>query len=154
MKLAIVTIDGKNISQHFGRSPYYKILTIEKNKIVNEELRERQTGHFAKNQQYHEHSHFDSKGKHGYGAGADAKHASMAAEISDCKILIAGGMGAGAYESFTRAGLNIYLTDFVSIYDAADELIKGKLKNLADTRTDELRKLNNNKKDKKWKYKK
>jgi len=29
MKIAVITDDGKTISQHFGRSPYYLVLTIE-----------------------------------------------------------------------------------------------------------------------------
>ena len=136
MKLAIVTTDGQTISQHFGRSPYYKILTIENGQIVEEELRERGTGHFAKNQQHQEHSHFNSEGKHGYGTDADAKHASMIGEVFDCQILIAGGMGRGAYESFSRAGLKVVLTDQINIYNAAEAFLKGELRNLADSRTD------------------
>ena len=60
----------------------------------------------------------------------------MAAEIGDCDVLIAGGMGAGAYESFRRAGLNVMLTDIVWIEEAVTALMEGKLKNLANERTD------------------
>jgi len=76
------------------------------------------------------------KGKHGYGTGADAKHTSMAAEISNCQILVAGGMGQGAYESFKRAGLEVYLTDETNIQDVAHALIQNNLQNLASSRTD------------------
>ena len=41
MKVAIVTNDGEYVSQHFGRSRYYKIYTIEDNQIKNVELRGR-----------------------------------------------------------------------------------------------------------------
>lgn len=136
MKIAIVTTDGQTISQHFGRSPYYKILIVDNGQIVDEELRERRTGHFARNSQHSEHSHYNNEGKHGYGADADAKHRTMADEISDCQILIAGGMGSGAYESFSSAGLKVILTDYVNIYDAAGAFLQGELKNLADSRTD------------------
>ena len=136
MKVAIVTMDGNTVSQHFGRSPYFKIFTIENDKIVDEELRERRTGHFARNNQHQEHSHHNSEGKHGYGADAEAKHRTMADEISDCQVLIAGGMGSGAYQSFFNAGLNVILTDYRNINDAVNALIKGELKNLAASRTD------------------
>ncbi len=139
MKVAIVTNDGEYVSQHFGRSRYYKIYTIDGNEIKNVELRERGTGHFAQGQtQNHEHSHTqaDPQGRHGYGADADRRHAGMAAEISDCDVLIAGGMGSGAYESFKRAGLDVMLTDIVWIEEAVTALMEGKMKNLANERTD------------------
>lgn len=138
MKVAIVTVDGVTVSQHFGRSPYYRIVEIKDGCVVNEEIRRRGTGHFAANARTgnHEESHFNEQGKHGYGADADAKHRGMANEIGDCDVLIAGGMGSGAYESFRRAGLNVILTDLVNIEDVVDALIKGNLKNLADSRTD------------------
>lgn len=135
MKAAIVTMDGETVSQHFGRSPYFKILTIENGAITHEELRERRSGHFA-HQQTENHAYHEERGKHGYGIGADAKHASMAAEISDCQILVAGGMGQGAYESFKRAGLEVYLTDKTNIQEIAHAIIQNNLQNLASSRTD------------------
>jgi predicted Fe-Mo cluster-binding NifX family protein len=137
MKIAIVTNDGQNISQHFGRSRFYKILSIDDRLIINEEMRERGTGHFAKNKVHEEkHEHINAEQKHGYGQDADSKHASMAAEISDCQVLIAGGMGQGAYESFKRSGLNVFLTDIEKIEDAVNEFINGNLQNLYQSRTD------------------
>jgi predicted Fe-Mo cluster-binding NifX family protein len=29
MKIAVITDDGKTISQHFGRAPYYMVFSIE-----------------------------------------------------------------------------------------------------------------------------
>ncbi|MCD6200889.1 MAG: hypothetical protein J7K46_03685 [Bacteroidales bacterium] len=139
MKIAIVTLDGETVSQHFGRSPYFKIYTIENNKIVNTELRERGTGHFAAHRQHAHTSETDtghSSGRHGYGADADQKHFSMAQEIGDCDVLIAGGMGQGAYESFRRAGLEVILTDQIMINDIVRDFMNGNLKNLAYERTD------------------
>lgn len=141
MKIAIVTNDGNTISQHFGRSQYYKVITLENDKVLSDELRQRGTGHFAQGQGQNQHSssessHFNQQGKHGYGQDADNKHALMAQEIGDCDILIAGGMGSGAYESFQRAGLKVILTDNQYIDNSVQSFIKGNLKNLADTRTD------------------
>ena len=136
MKVAVVTLDGDNISQHFGRSPYYKIVSIENNKIINEEMRQRGSGHFASNRNIEESHSLNANGRHGYGADADSKHASMASEISDCTVLIAGGMGEGAYKSFQNAGLNVYLTDHVKINSAINDYLKGKLTNLFESRTD------------------
>ena len=139
MKVAIVTTDGHTVSQHFGRSPYYKVVTIDDGQVVSEEMRERGTGHFARGQRHESHGHWHQTGRHeghGFGPEADARHAAMAAEIADCDVLVAGGMGRGAYESFSRAGLNVILTDKANIDDVLTGIIDGTLKNYAQSRTD------------------
>jgi predicted Fe-Mo cluster-binding NifX family protein len=35
MKIAAITDDGKTISQHFGRAPYYLVVTVENGQIVD-----------------------------------------------------------------------------------------------------------------------
>ena len=35
MKIAVITDDERTISQHFGRAPYYVVVTIEDGKIVD-----------------------------------------------------------------------------------------------------------------------
>ncbi len=48
MKIAVITENGKTISQHFGRAPYYLVFTIEDGKITNREMREKMGHqHFA-----------------------------------------------------------------------------------------------------------
>jgi predicted Fe-Mo cluster-binding NifX family protein len=39
MKIAAITDDGKTISLHFGRAPYYQVLTVENGQILERELR-------------------------------------------------------------------------------------------------------------------
>jgi len=139
MKIALVTMDGKTISQHYGRSPYYIIYTIENGVIVEQELRRRGTGHFAPNAQHeqhehHEHGHSHEEG-HGFGEDADRKHATMAQEIGDCKVLVAGMMGRGAYQAFVKEGIEVVMTDFEGAEDAAMAYISGKLPNLSEERT-------------------
>lgn len=136
MKIAVVTVDKKTVGQHFGRSPYYMIFTIEDGKVVSVEERERKTGHFAKNQQqsHQEHNHNHSQG-HGIGPESDKKHDDMATEISDCQILIAGGMGRGAYERFFMNGISVMMTDMVDIKQTIDMYIAGNLVNKYTERT-------------------
>lgn len=134
MKIAAVTNDGKSISQHFGRSRYYRIVSIVDGEIKDNEIRERETGHFAQQQSHTD--HFDAQGRHGFGAEAQNRHAMMAQEIADCDVLIAGGMGAGAYQSYVGAGLNVVLTDQTNIDEAVSKFSKGELKNLYMDRTD------------------
>ncbi len=97
MKIALITDDGKSISQHFGRAPYYLVVTLEDGKEVNRELRPKQ-GH---NQflQAGEHAEHSAGQEHGRDNDSHEKHISMTDTIQDCAALICGGMGYGAYES-------------------------------------------------------
>jgi predicted Fe-Mo cluster-binding NifX family protein len=55
------------------------------------------------------------------------KHASMAETISDCKALLCGGMGMGAYESMRRLNIQPLVTDLQDIDEAAQAFIDGKI---------------------------
>ena len=138
MKVAVVTTDDKSVGQHFGRSRYYKKFTVADGKIIDSELMERKTGHFAPGGPQHDPNepHQDAQGRHGFGQAATNRHASMAAELEDCKVLIVGGMGAGAYQNFTEAGLDVYLTDHQLIDKAVKDYLAGTLQNLYEQRTD------------------
>jgi transcriptional regulator with XRE-family HTH domain/predicted Fe-Mo cluster-binding NifX family protein len=124
MKIAVITDDGKTISQHFGRAPYYQVLTIEEGKIANREMRNK-LGH----NQFHNQDHAEEQ--HGTGHGMDAgshnKHASMAEAISDCAAVLCGGMGMGAYESMRRLNIQPVVTDIADIDEAVNAFIDGKL---------------------------
>jgi transcriptional regulator with XRE-family HTH domain/predicted Fe-Mo cluster-binding NifX family protein/mannose-6-phosphate isomerase-like protein (cupin superfamily) len=124
LKIAVITDDGKTISQHFGRAPYYLVLTIEEGKIVNREMRDKM-GH----NQFSEQPHAEES--HGAGHGMDSashnKHVSMAEAIADCKALLCGGMGMGAYESMRRLNIQPVVTELRDIEVAAQAFIDGKL---------------------------
>jgi len=135
MKIAVVTMDGEAVSQHFGRSPYYAIITVEDGKVSSRELRRRGTGHFSPGGPQHG-GDLEESGRHGYGPDARMPHAAMAQEISDYKVLIAGGMGSGAHENFTEARLDVILTDIETISDAVTAYVSQSIKNLASQRGD------------------
>ena len=124
MKIAAITDDGKTISQHFGRAPYYLVATVENGQIVSRELREK----FG-------HSHFanephaaDVPGQpHGMDSGSHDKHMLMAQAITDCEALLCRGMGMGAYESMKVAGIRPVVTDIVTIDEAVLAYINGKI---------------------------
>jgi transcriptional regulator with XRE-family HTH domain/predicted Fe-Mo cluster-binding NifX family protein len=124
MKIAVITDDGKTISQHFGRAPYYQVLTIEEGKIVNSELRNK-LGHSQFHNQEHAEEHHGIG--HGMDAGSHNKHASMAETISDCAAVLCGGMGMGAYESMRRLNIQPVVTDIAEIDEAVNAYIEGKL---------------------------
>ena len=54
----------------------------------------------------------------------------MAEPIADCKVLIAGGMGWGAYENLTSRGIETIVTDIKNFDEAVKLYLEGKLLNL------------------------
>jgi predicted Fe-Mo cluster-binding NifX family protein len=60
-------------------------------------------------------------------AGSHSKHTRMAEAIADCKAVICGGMGMGAYESMRRLNIQPVVTDLSDIDAAAQAFIDGKL---------------------------
>jgi len=124
MKIAAVSDDGISISQHFGRAPYYVVITVEEGQTVGSEMRPK-AGHHVFGTQTH--SHPAPGGKHGCDAGSEPKHRLMAETIADCEVLIAGGMGWGAYESLRARGIRPIVTDLTDIREAVLRLLAGDL---------------------------
>jgi predicted Fe-Mo cluster-binding NifX family protein len=123
MKIALITDDGITISQHFGRAPYYLVVTIDEGKVIDRETREKM-GH----NQFAGHEHDEGHGEHhGMDASSHGKHAQMADTISDCQVLICGGMGMGAYESMRRLNIQPVVTEISEIEKAIQAYIEGKL---------------------------
>lgn len=129
MKIAIITDDGKTISQHFGRAAYYLVFNIEEGKVVEREMRNKM-GHM----QYKSASHpiesqtaESSMAGHGRDAASHIKHTNMAETIADCEALICGGMGMGAYESMRSLKIKPVVTDLQEIDAAVQAFIDGKL---------------------------
>jgi len=53
----------------------------------------------------------------------------MMANITDCQLLIAGGMGWGAHDSLKQNGIESLITDVTNIDEAIQLYIQGKLPN-------------------------
>jgi len=124
MKIAVITDDEKTISRHFGRAPYYLVVTIENQQIVQRDLRDKLGHtHFA-NQ---EHEEQNSNERHGFDPASQNRHVNMAQAIADCEAVICGGMGAGAYESMRQLNIRPFVTDIRSIDEAVQAYIDQKL---------------------------
>jgi predicted Fe-Mo cluster-binding NifX family protein len=125
MKIAAISDDGITISQHFGRAPYYVVFNIEDGKIISHEKREKLGhSHFAGESQP-ENIHHDHSQGHGFDPAAQNRHAQMAEAISDCEVLLAGGMGNGAYVSLKAANIKPIITDILNIEEAIKKFIDG-----------------------------
>jgi predicted Fe-Mo cluster-binding NifX family protein len=127
MKIAVISEDGTNVSQHFGRAPFYAVVTVEDGKVVAKEMRDK-TGHHS----FTEHQDTAPGERHGYAPGAQSRHASMRETIADCQVLIAGGMGWGAYESMRSANIEAIVTDVRDLDEAVRLYLEGKLPNLME----------------------
>jgi predicted Fe-Mo cluster-binding NifX family protein len=124
MKIAAITDDGKTISQHFGRAPYYLVVTVEDGKITDRELREK-LGHAQFANDPHP---VEQPGQpHGMDPASHNRHLQMAEAIADCKALLCRGMGMGAYESMKTRGIKPIVTDLASIDEAVMAYVEGKI---------------------------
>lgn len=124
MKIAAVSEDGITISQHFGRAPFYVVVTVENKTIISTEKRSKM-GHAQFGGETHAAGE-DPRG-HGFDPSAQSRHASMAAAIADCQVLLARGMGAGAYESMKMAGIQPMVTEIEKIDEAVNAYLDGRL---------------------------
>jgi len=124
MKIAAVTEDGVTISQHFGRASYYVVLTVEDGQVVGREQREK----VAHGRGADGHVHVEGQG-HGFDAASQDTHSRMAAPIADCQVLLARGMGMGAFQSLTQAGIQPVITDIAAVDEAITAYVAGTLTN-------------------------
>jgi predicted Fe-Mo cluster-binding NifX family protein len=115
-KIAIATEDGVHVSAHFGRAPYFQVVTIQDGKIVASERREK-SHHPGGHHEHHDH------------AGNDTHASGMVGVVRDCAAIIAGGMGSPAYAAIQSAGLTPILTDMRDVEQAAQAYASGTLMN-------------------------
>jgi predicted Fe-Mo cluster-binding NifX family protein len=126
MKIAVITDDGITISQHFGRAPYYLVVTIEDGQVVKREIRDKLGHNHFVNQEHSEHLAGE---RHGFDPdpASQNRHVSMAQAIADCESIICGGMGSGAYESMRQMNIRPVVTDLCEIDDAVQAYLSGSL---------------------------
>jgi predicted Fe-Mo cluster-binding NifX family protein len=126
MKIAVITNDGKTISQHFGRAPHYLVFTVEEGEITGRELRDK-VGHRQFANEPHDHDSENDPRGHGFGAHSDAKHVRMIESIQDCAAIIVRGMGRGAYLAMEQANIRPFVTDIEDVEEAVQAYIDNTL---------------------------
>jgi predicted Fe-Mo cluster-binding NifX family protein len=129
MKIAVITDDGLAVSQHFGRAAKYLVVTVENGQVIERQLRDKM-GHAHFSDEPH------AEGKpgqpHGFDPAAQNRHMQMAKTISDCQVLLCGGMGRGAYESMRAQGIEPVVTDETLIDEALRAYIEGRIVDRTD----------------------
>jgi predicted Fe-Mo cluster-binding NifX family protein len=119
MKVAVVSDDGRTVSQHFGRAEQYVVLALEDGEVAAREVRPKA-------------GHREFAGSEVPDPGPERKHRAMTDAIADCDALLAGGMGSGAFRALESAGITPVLTDVADVIEAAVRYARGDLPNLAD----------------------
>ncbi len=128
MKIAAISDDGKSMSMHFGRAQLYVVAEVQDGVIVSRDVRSK-AGHYT----FGDHPHEEHSGvPHGYDASSQHKHSQMAANIADCQVLLAGGMGYGAYDSLKSHGIEPIITDIRDVDQAFRAYLDGTIRNLMD----------------------
>jgi len=101
---------------------------VEGGKAVSRETRDK-LGHAQFAAEGHEvPPEADPRG-HGFDPVAQDRHARMVAAIADCQVLLARGMGAGAFASMQQAGIEPIVTDVEDIDAAVEAYVAGTLRN-------------------------
>ncbi len=117
IKIAIATEDGIHVSVHFGRAPYFQVLTIENRQVIASERRDKA---------FHRDDHH--QGEH-HGGWHDTHAGGMVGVVRDCVAILAGGMGRPAFAAIQSAGLTPILTDIQEIAQAGRAYGEGTLIN-------------------------
>lgn len=128
IKIAVITEDGEKISSHFGMAPFYKVLTAQDGVVVETAMLDKPHHEHHPDHGHDGHAHLQTIGMgqgHGHGRGRD-HHDDMFAPVSDCQVLLAGGMGEGAYRRAQAAGLKVVFVGGL-IEKAAAEYLAGTL---------------------------
>jgi predicted Fe-Mo cluster-binding NifX family protein len=119
MKIAVATSNGGAVSAHFGRSTGFVVFNVEGNKIVDKEER---TNTFTA----HAQGQCDSAGDH---HGDSHGHGDIVNALSDCSILLCGGMGRRAAEDLSANGIRPFVIEGpLTAEDAVSAYLSGHLK--------------------------
>ena len=116
--IALPTEDGATLCQHFGRARYYKVVEVTDGKVVSTELRDK----FA---------HVCGDPAMDSGLTHEEIHNRLADAAHGCDTVIAGGMGQGAMDALTAAGMKVIQTDMVNLDDIIAAYTAGTLTNVA-----------------------
>lgn len=120
-RIAIASEDGTRIAGHFGRTPYFAVVTVEDGAVVSQELRENTFTAHARGGHGPDH-------KPGYGMGhGPASHAGILEGLGDCQAVICRGMGFRLREDLNTAGIESYVTDCMTVQEAVNAYLNGTL---------------------------
>ena len=120
-KIAVATNDQKRVTGHIGRCQAFMVIEIDKDKIVNKEIRENQ---FTNHQKSGEHHHEEGHGSH--------SHTHLINGLKDCSYLVSSGGGWRVVEDLKQNNISTLFTDIELIDDAVEMFLNRELKHEVD----------------------
>ena len=102
MKIAIASDDGISLSSHFGRCRSFLVFDVDGGQVTGPEFRTNGFTAFAKGE-------CDGQESHNHGHHS---HADIVGALSDCGVVICGGMGWRAAEEFQARGIQPLVVKF------------------------------------------
>lgn len=123
MKIAVACMNEQTVSAHFGRAEKYMVFEVWEGRITARNLVPKLGHrHFATQQPVGGQGHGHGSG---FGHHAGHKHEQMVENIRDCDVLLAGGMGRGAYLDLQSRGIRPIVTDITEVEKAVQAVLDG-----------------------------
>ena len=113
MKIAVVSDDGKLVSQNFDHALFYVVITVENSKMTHCELRHKPAKTHFMRQTNDQHP--------------TIHHINNVTDINDCEVVLCGGMGRKIYESLEARKINPIMTDINTVGLALRTYLGGNL---------------------------
>ncbi len=111
MKIAVATVDGESVSQHFGQSTGFIVFEVEGQQVKSRILR-------TPADTPHNEGVCHGEGNHGGGA---------LGLLQECSVLICGGMGGGAAAAVQNVGIQpVLLPGVLNAEAAVKTFLEGK----------------------------
>jgi predicted Fe-Mo cluster-binding NifX family protein len=118
MKIAVPSIDGKTISEHFGRSSWFIVFETEDGKVRGREIR---------SNMFTPHALGQCSGDNGH-HGGNHSHSAVVSALSDCKYLLCRGIGWRAVQDMKSKGIEPFILDRAYLpHEAVTLFLEGKL---------------------------
>lgn len=121
MKIAVATMDGVSLSQHFGQSTGFVVFELDGNTVLGRELRTNDRTPHAQGLCTGHHDHDEEAQQHGAHS-----HTGIVGLLGDCEVILCGGMGAGAAQALMQQGIRpMIIPQACSADDAVSHYLAG-----------------------------
>ncbi len=122
MKIAIASDDRITVTQHFGRTRGFVVVTLDGETDSREYVENRHTQHVLGE----EHNH-TSQPQHAHGHSHDG----ILRALEGCSMVVAGGMGRRLRDDMDRVGVSAVITDQQTVDGVISALKAGSLQDHA-----------------------
>ncbi len=124
MKIAVPSVDGKTISEHFGRSSWFIVFDAEDGKVLGREMRSNTFTPHALGECNGDKVH--QEGRH--------SHAVVVSALSDCSYVLCRGIGWRAVQDLKSKGIEAFVLDRDYLpHDAVALFLEGRINSTGES---------------------